>query len=116
MARGVGGEVYYLECIRIAPAQARTYLDLLERHWLPVAERIGLQLCGAFRTAMVNDSEVIAVWAMKDWDTWAEVEIAYEEDAEVAAWRARARGIALDWRNKLMCPGPKHPLVTGRLP
>jgi hypothetical protein len=116
MAKKVGGEVFYHETIRIAPGQSKTYLDLVERHWLPVAEGLGLQLCGVFRTAMVNDSEVIAVWAMKDWDTWAKVEVAYEEDDAVAAWRARTRGIALDWRNKLMSPAPLHPLVTGKLP
>jgi hypothetical protein len=116
IARGVKGEVYHHETIRIAPGQAKTYLDLFEQHWLPVAERIGLQLVGAYRTAMTNDSEVIVFWAMKDWDTWADVEIAYETDERVAAWRARTRDVAIDWRNKLLSPAPLHPLHTGRQP
>ena len=116
IARGVKGEVYYHETIRVAPGQARAYLELFERHWLPVAERIGLQLVGAYRTAMLNDSEVIVLWAMKDWDTWADVEMAYETDEGVASWRARTRDLAIDWRNKLLSPAPLHPLTTGRQP
>jgi hypothetical protein len=64
---------------------------------------------------MVQDSEVIVIWAMDDWDTWAEYEIACETDPRVAAWRARTGGIAIDWRNKLMVPTPGAPLERGRL-
>jgi len=60
--------VYYHEIIQVVPGQAPTYLALLREHWLPVAERLGLQLVGAFRTAMVNDSEVICIWAIQTWD------------------------------------------------
>jgi hypothetical protein len=116
IARGVRPEVYYHECVQTAPGQAQTYLDLVQSHWLPVAASLRLELIGAFRTLMVNDSEVILVWGMPDWDAWADLEIAYESDPRVAAWRAQTRGIALDWRNKLMVPAPLHPLVTGKQP
>jgi hypothetical protein len=113
--RGINGRVYYHETIKIAPGQARTYLDLMQQEWLPVAERIGMRLAFAARSAMVNDSEVICIWAMKNWRAWAAVEKAYQGDAEVAQWRARTRSIALDWRNKLLSPAPLCPLNTGKI-
>jgi hypothetical protein len=115
-ATSIRAEVYYHEIIQITPGQASTYLSLMEQYWLPVAERIGLHLVGAFRSAMVNDSEVICIWAMQTWQTWAEVETAYEQDAEVAQWRRRTQGIALDWRNTLMAAAPLSGLTTGKIP
>ena len=115
IAKGIKGDVYYHETIRIAPGQAKTYLEMMEQYWMPVAQRIGLTLCFAGRPIMVNNSEVICIWAMKDWEAWADVEIAYEEDAEVAQWRVRSQHIALDWRNKLLAPAPLHPLNTGKI-
>ena len=108
--------VYYHEVIQVVPGQAPTYLALLREHWLPVAERLGLELVGAFRTAMVNDSEVICVWAIQTWDGWADLEIAYESDPDVARWRLHTQGLVRDWRNTLMCAAPQSGLTTGKIP
>ena len=32
---------------------------------------LGLQLLGAFRTAMRNDSECIVIWGIREWEQWA---------------------------------------------
>lgn len=115
IARGVKGVVYYHELVRIAPGRARSYLSMLEQDWLPVASRLGLQLAGAYRTAMVNDSEAVVIWAIDDWDTWADFELAQEEDHEVERWREATRNVAVDWRAKLMVPAPLNPLNTGKI-
>jgi hypothetical protein len=113
MAAGIGGEVYYHEVVSVAPGRAREYLSLLEDAWLPIAGRIGLRLLGAYRTAMVNDSEVVAIWAIDTWEAWAAAQAALDDDAEVAQWRRRTSGLALDWRGKLIVDSPLNPLKTG---
>ena len=112
----VGSEVFYHERISVRPGKAKEYLAMMEYEWLPWAKSIGLHLVGAYRTAMRNDSEVICIWAMRDWETWAEVEIAYESDAIVKAWRTRTEGIAIDWLNHLMVSAPLSPTRTGVQP
>ena len=114
--QGIKGRVYYHEVIRITPGQANTYLAMMEQEWLPVAQELGMTLCFASRSAMVNNSEVINIWAMENWRAWARVEIAYESDPRVAQWRAQTRGVALDWRNKLLSPAPLNPMNLGRQP
>ena len=61
----------------------------------PVADRhraLGLQLVGAFRTAMRADDEVVVIWAVPDWDTWARIEAA----TDAAALRSTDVGSAAD--------------------
>ena len=83
--------------------------------WLPIASRIGLRLVGAYRTAMVNDSEAVAIWAIDTWEAWAAAQEAFDDDAEVARWRQRGQGLVLDWRGKLLVDSPLNPLKTGKI-
>ena len=115
MAAGTKGGVYYHEMIRTAPGQAKNFLDMMERDWTPTANRLGMTLCFAGRSMMVNDSEVICIWAIDDWPAWANVEKAYETDPAVAQWRLQTQNIALEWRNKLLADGPLNPMRTGVL-
>jgi hypothetical protein len=115
MAQGIRGDVYYHELVSIAPGRAREYLTVVEAEWLPIANRIGLRLLGAYRTAMVNDSEAVMIWAIDTWETWAEVQRALDDDPEVARWREGTRAIALDWRGKLIVDSPLNPLKTGQI-
>ena len=71
---------------------------------------------GAYRTAMRNDDEVFMIYAIKEWKTWADIEIAYEDDPKVFAWRARTQSLALSWENFLMCSAPLSPTQTGKQP
>ena len=57
----------------------------------------------------------VVIWAMEDWDTWAAIEVAYEEDDEVARWRDRTSRVVVDWRSKLLAPAPLCPLNTGTI-
>jgi len=112
----VGWQVFYHEVIRVAPGQAKTYLSMVEQEWLPVAKDMGMTCVGAYRTAMRNDDEVFMIYAIKEWKTWADIEIAYEDDPKVFAWRARTQSLALSWENFLMCSAPLSPTQTGKQP
>ena len=115
MAQGIGGEVYYHELVSITPGRARDYLAALEQEWLPVAGRIGLRLLGAYRTAMVNDSEAVVIWAIDTWEAWAAAQEALDDDPGVAGWRERVHGLVIDWRGKLLVDSPLNPLKTGKI-
>jgi hypothetical protein len=88
---------------------------MLEHSYLPTAERLGLRLFGAYRNAFVNGSEAIVIWAIDTWDRWAEIEAAYEDDRDVAKWRALVGDIVVDWERNLMCDSPLNPTKTGKL-
>ena len=87
----------------------------LEQEWLPVASRIGLRLLGAYRTAMVNDSEAVVIWAIDTWEAWAVAQEALDDGTEVASWRERVHGLVIDWRGKLLVDSPLNPLKTGKI-
>jgi hypothetical protein len=112
----VGAKVFYHERIQVAPGQAKTYLSMLEDEWLAPAKQIGLHLTGAYRTAMRNDSEVFLIWAIRDWQTWANVEKANDADPRVATWRRRTQGMAIDWLSHCMVSAPLSPTQIGKQP
>ncbi len=114
LADGVRGECYYHELVACVPGRARDYLELVERYRLALAEHFGWRLVGAYRTAMVNDSEALVVWAVPTWDAWAHWEAAQEADPSVALWRGHVRAFARDWRNKLLVASELSPIQTGR--
>ncbi len=87
---------------------------------MPAHEALGLDLVGAFRVAMVNDSEAVVIWAIPDWDTWAEVEQAWlaaeAGTGPLAAWRAATVALGAGWRRSLLVDAPLAPLRIGRQP
>jgi len=115
-ARGLGGAVYEHELVKLRPGAAREYLTRLEQEWLPLAERIGLRLVGAWRTFYVDDDEAICIWSIPSWDAWAEVCRAYENDAGVRRWREVVRDLVVGRHTKLLVDSPANPLRTGRQP
>jgi hypothetical protein len=116
IARGiVGYRVFRHEIVRTLPGQARTYLKRLEQEWLPKAQGLGLELVGAYRTALRDDSEVLLIWAIRDWATWAAAEQELDQGAG-ETWRGSTREIAPDVLAHLMCSAPLSPLQTGEQP
>jgi len=76
-ADGVRGEVYAHDLVTLPPGRARDYLALIETTAVETMGRLGAELVGAFRVAMVNDSEAIVIWALPSFAVWAEVEAAW---------------------------------------
>ncbi|HEX6420620.1 MAG TPA: hypothetical protein VFZ77_19115 [Acidimicrobiales bacterium] len=120
IADGVRGEVYSHEIVTVPPGAAPDFLAALHEHALPALGSFGLELVGAFRVAMVNDSEAIVIWALPGWDTWARVEQAWlgrGADADrLAGWRSTALALGADWRRSLLVDAPLAPLRLGRQP
>ncbi len=111
----VRGECYYHEQISCAPGRALDVLDAIELYRLTIGERYGWRLVGAYRTALVHDSEVIVIWAVPTFADWARFEaaVAGGTDSEIVAWQTAIAGMVIDWRNKLLVASDLSPIKTG---
>ena len=81
------------------------------RRW----NRSGLRCVGAYRVAMINDTEAIVIWALPSWEAWGHFEQAWD-GSPLAAWRARLVTLNADVQRTLMVDVPLSPLRTGRQP
>ena len=115
-ADGVSGEAYAHEHVKTVPGKSAEYIARVRDIGIPTYEKYGFELCGAFETAMVNDSECIILWAIPTWEQWAAFEAAQRRDDAIAKWRASIEGVALDWHRCLLVDSPLSPLRTGRQP
>lgn len=115
-AAGVRGALYVHELVTLPPGRAYAYLDAVEAHGRAAVEGAGLTLVGAWRVAMVNDSECIVIWAVPDWSTWAAFERAWEPGESLSAWRDELTALGADWRRIALVDAPLAPLRTGRQP
>ena len=113
---GVRGVLYAHELVRIAAGGAREYLDRVRDVAIPVHRELGLELVGAFRTAMRNDSECLLLWAIRSAEDWARFEAGQDDDPRIASWRRASGDLALDWQRILLVDAPLCPLRTGRQP
>jgi hypothetical protein len=120
VADGVRGQLYAHELITVPPGRSPELLAALADHAVPGMAELGAQVVGAFRVAMVNDSEAVAVWALPDWPSWAEVEQAWLAAADgrgpLADWRKTTLDLGADWRRSLLVDAPLGPLRIGRQP
>ena len=120
IADGVRGELYSHELVTLPAGSAPDFLAAFREQAVPALDAFDLDLVGAFRVAMVDDSEVVVIWAIPDWPTWARVEQAWlglGDDARLlAGWRATALGLGAGWRRTLLVDAPLAPLRIGRQP
>ncbi|WP_037366452.1 hypothetical protein, partial [Nakamurella lactea] len=107
---------YLHELVSLRPGAATEYLGRVGQHWVGQAGEQELGLVGAFRTAMVNDSEALLIWSVPSWPQWAVIEEFLDGSAQVRSWRRRSSDLVLDWRRKLLCSAPQAPLRTGQQP
>jgi hypothetical protein len=124
VADGVKGELYAHELVTVAPGRVRELLDAVHELAVPAYAELGLTNVGAFRVAMVNDSEAILIWAIPDWPAWAAFEQTWLGGGGGAAldggpltrWRTTTLALGADWRRSLLVDAPLAPLRTGRQP
>lgn len=114
-ADGVRGEVYAHELVTVQPGAAGDFLELVRAEALPVYQRFGWTLAGAFETAMIDDSEVLLLWAIPTWEDWAAFENGRHDD-DVMAWKKAARSLTTSWNRILLADAPLSPMRTGRQP
>ena len=116
VAAGVKGEVYAHELITLPPGRAPELLDAVEATGRAACEALGFTLVGAFRVAMVNDTEAILLWAIPDWPTWARFEQEDTATGALRAWREVLIDLGAVVRRSLLVEAPLSPLRLGRQP
>jgi len=115
-ADGVRGETYAHEIVRVRPGTAWGLLDVVRDEGIPVLERFGWELAGAWATAMCDDREVLLLWAIPTWEAWADFEKAQRLDPSIGGWRNRTRDLSIEWSRALLVDAPLSPFRTGRQP
>src|SRR4051812_33714883 len=96
-ANGVRGELYCHEIVRVPPGRAPEFLDAVRTTGENFYEIEGLELVGAFRTAMRADDECITLWACPSWKCWGDFEQAWFADGDLAGWRKALLDFGATW-------------------
>jgi hypothetical protein len=115
-ADGVRGETYAHEQVTVPPGRAMQLLELVRDRAVPVYEKYGWELAGAWETAMIDESECWLLWAIPRWEEWAGFEKAQRRDEDVLRWRQEARQLTTSWYRFLLVDSPLCPFRTGRQP
>jgi hypothetical protein len=115
-ADGVRGEIYAHEQIGVRAGASADYLELLRERGRALRSRYGWELSGAWETAMVDDSECFALWAIPTWEQWAEFEKAQRTDDDIVAFRRQARELTTAVTRILLVDAPFCPFKIGRQP
>src|SRR5207247_4253766 len=97
--RSVGGRACRQEIATLRAGTAEEYLDAVATRWLPVAERRGLRLIGAYRTAM-RDTEAVFLWSVPTFDVFT----GHLAARETREWNDEARAWRTDYRETLLVP------------
>jgi hypothetical protein len=116
VAAGAGAACYGHEIISVAPGGGPALLEAVGEVGRPAAAAMGVGLLGAFRVAMADDRQVVAIWTFPDWPTWAAYEQGWTERGPMAGWRQALVGLGARFRRSLMVDAPLAPLRTGRQP
>jgi hypothetical protein len=115
VADGVRGEAYAHELVTLKSGAAGDFLDLVRTKAVDAYARYGLVLAGAFRTALIDDSECLLLWAIPTWEDWA----AFEK-AQIAGafdeWRNAHAAMTTGWQRILLNDAPLSPFKIGRQP
>lgn len=113
-AGGVTGETYAHDLVTVPPGTAGAFLETVRQEAVPVHERHGWVLAGAWETLMCGGSECILLWAIPTWEQWAEMEQA--GDGEARHWQQLLAGTATRFSRFLMVDAPLSPFRTHRQP
>jgi hypothetical protein len=125
VADGVRSEVYAHELVTVPAGRAPDLLAAVRAEGVAAWASHGASLVGAFRVAMVADTEAILIWALPDWPSWAAVERAWLSaggrggepvGGPLAGWWATLLSLGATWQRHLMVDAPLAPLRIGRQP
>jgi hypothetical protein len=114
--RGVRGALYCHEIVRVPPGRAPEVLDAVRATGENFYEIEGLELVGAFRTAMRADDECITLWACPSWKTWGDFEKAWFADGDLAGWRQALLDFGATWQRTVLVDAELSPMRIGRQP
>ena len=112
----VGWPAFRQDLIVTKPGAAREYLARVGEELVPMMKPLGMEMVGAYRTAMRDDTEVMLIWAVRDFKDWLAAERAYDGSDEMRVWRESTRAISPHYSSHLMCSAPLSPTQTGVQP
>jgi hypothetical protein len=112
---GVRGDVYAHELVRMPVGTVGRFLEAVEEVGRDALAALDAELVGAFRVAMRNDTEAVAIWALPGWSRWALYEQAWD-GAALAAYKTRLVALGADIERTLLVDAPLAPLRIGRQP
>jgi hypothetical protein len=115
-ADGVTGVTYAHELVSLKPGTASQYLDALRDVGVDAHREHGLELVGAWRTAMCGEAEAVVMWAVPTWRTWSDYEGAQLSDTRLVGWTRATAGLVTQLQRFLLVDAPLSPLRTGRQP
>ena len=113
---GVRGELYCHEIVHVPAGRAVEFLDSLRTNGESLYEIEGLELVGAFRTAMRADDECITLWTCPSWQVWGEFEQAWHRGGELTGWAKAMIEFGATWQRTLLVDAELSPMRIGRQP
>jgi hypothetical protein len=113
---GVRGELYCHEIVRVPAGHADAFLAAVRAQGEDAYEAEGLELVGAFRTAMRADDECILLWACPNWSTWGAFEQAWQGGGELDGWRRTLIDFGATWQRTVLVDAELSPMRIGRQP
>jgi hypothetical protein len=115
-AAGVRGALYCHEIVHVPAGGALAFLDALRATGEGLYAAEGLELVGAFRTALRADDECIAVWACPSWKTWGDFEQAWAGSGALTGWSKQLIDIGATWQRTVLVDSELSPMRIGRQP
>jgi hypothetical protein len=103
VAGQIRGRVFLHEIARVRFGEADAYLRAMGEQFVPVAERHGWRLAGAYRVAL-RPCDVLSIWAMPEWGTFASL-LGDESDPALRSWAAYRDEALTDCDEMVMLPG-----------
>lgn len=115
-AEQVRGACYAHEIVGVEPGRNLEYLDLVRDDGIRTHAEFGWELAGAWQTALGNDDEVVLLWAVPDWQSWADYERSWHRDGLLERWRRESAQLVRSRDRIVLLDSPLSPLRTGRQP
>ena len=115
-AAGVRGELYCHEIVRVPPGRAVEFLGVVRTSGARLYGMEGLELVGAFRTALRADDECITLWACPSWQAWGDFETAWSADGDLAGWAKALIDFGATWTRTVLVDAELAPMRIGRQP
>jgi len=113
-SRKVTGEVFVQEILWLPFGEPRRFLDEVEQRLVPILERYGLDLIGAFRVAM-RPRQVLTIVGARQWsDLAAMLSAPSTPDSELQRWRDYHDGTVEHAEEMVLLPARHGPLTARR--
>ena len=93
----------------LIPRKTPVYVDLFEKHALPVMKRHGFELMGYYTSQIGALNQVVHLWRYASLADLERKRAARDADPEWASFLARTEGMVLMQDNKIMKPAPFSP-------